>query len=227
MFEIGLALYAALTIVAVPILLVLIYVVVVNNKYRDTIEVFNLSTSNALGWGGLVAVVYFFITGFCVGDVVSVWRNIFFIACLAFCVFIAFVICKILKFYNKDRIKYANVLRADEQIREKIETANKQLGELKTTTNMSTSPEAKKMYKERIKEMEEMIRKLGEIHDELQAQKIIMNASLSTKELKNVSLKDNKSVNKAIDRERDKISAFHNINDSLGDVDDIMKKYKI
>jgi mevalonate pyrophosphate decarboxylase len=142
-------------------------------------------------------------------------------------VFIAFVICKILKFYNKDRIKYANVLRADEQIREKIETANKQLGELKTTTNMSTSPEAKKMYKERIKEMEEMIRKLGEIHDELQAQKIIMNASLSTKELKNVSLKDNKSVNKAIDRERDKISAFHNINDSLGDVDDIMKKYKI
>ena len=54
-----------------------------------------------------------------------------------------------------------------------------------------------------------------------------MNASLSTSEMKHVVLSDNSSVNKALNKEKDKISSRKLITDNYSSVRNLMNKYNI
>lgn len=228
MFLIGTALYTALTIIIIPILLVLIYIMVVNNRYKDIINVYNIETSSVIGWISLIAAIYLFLTGFCIGDIPHIWKSTIFLICFFASIFISIIICKILNFVNKERIKYANILLADKQICEKLETGTNQMAELKKiASKTSFTFEQKEVNKLRLKELQDTLNKLMDIHQELQQQKILMNACLSTSEMKNVTLKDNKTVNKTLDREKDKFEANRMINDDYRSVRNLMKKYNI
>ena len=228
MFIIGTALYAALTIIFIPILLVLIYMLITNNRYVEVMNIYNTETSTIIGWIGALGMVYLFLTGFCIGDLPVVWTNFIFILALIGSCFLSCVICKIIKFYNRDRIKYANILLADKQICDKLEIGQRQLDELKkimhTTSTNSATREVNQMQ---IQELKNMLIKLVDIHQELQKQKILMNASISTNEMKNVVLSDTNSVNQKIDKEIDKIECTKIINDNYSSVKNLMKKYGI
>lgn len=228
MFIIGTALYAALTIIFVPILLVFSYMLVVNNRYKDIINVFNVETSTILGGIGITTALYLFLTGFCIGDLPVIWTSTVFVACFIGSVILSITICKIVKFYNKDRIKYANILLADKQICEKLKEGTSQLNVLKEIMNQTSySLETKEYNKQQVRELQDVLNKLVDIHQELQHQKILMNASLSTSEMKNVVLSDNKTVNRTLEREKDKISSRKLITDDYRSVRNLMNKYHI
>lgn len=228
MFIIGTALYAALTIIFVPILLVFSYMLIVNNRYKDIINVFNVETSTILGGIGIAIALYVFLTGFCIGDLPVIWTSTVFIACFVGSLILSITICKIVKFYNRDRIKYANILLADKQICDKLAVGSQQLNSLKTIMNQTSySVETKEYNKQQIKELQDVLNKLVEIHQELQQQKILMNASLSTSEMKHVVLSDNSSVNKALNKEKDKISSRKLITDNYSSVRNLMNKYNV
>ena len=228
MFIVGTVLYTALTIIIIPILLVLIYIAIVNNRYKDIINVYHIETSSVLGWIGAIGAIYLFLTGFCIGDLPRVWKSSVFVLCFIGSIFISVIICKILNFINRDRIKYANVLLADNKICEKMETGSKQMLELKEIMNQTSyTPELKQINRNSIQELQNTLSKLMDIHQELQQQKILMNACISSSEMKNISLKNNKAVNKTLDREKDKFEANHLIDDDYRSVRNLMKKYNI
>lgn len=228
MFIIGTAIYAALTIIFIPILLVLIYMLVTNSRYSEVMNIYNTAPSTIIGWIGVISIAYLFLTGFCIGELPVIWTNIVFLICLAGSVFISGIICKVVKFYNKDRIKYGNILLADKQICDKLEIGRNQLEELKILMETtSVTPEIKKINQARVAELKEMLSKLVNIHQELQTQKILLNTAISTKEMKNVVLSDSKSINDRIDNEIDKIESHKIISDRYSSVKSLMKKYNV
>ena len=131
MLIIGTILYAALTIIFVPILLVLIYISIINSRYSDVFNVYNIETSTVIGLASFIIIIYMFLTGFCIGDLPVIWTSTIFIFCFIGSIFLSLLICKILKFFNRDRIKYANVLLADKQICEKINIGTQQMTDFK------------------------------------------------------------------------------------------------
>ena len=91
----------------------------------------------------------------------------------------------------------------------------------------SYSLETKEYNKQQVRELQDVLNKLVDIHQELQHQNILMNASLSTSEMKNVVLSDNKTVNRTLEREKDKISSRKLITDDYRSVRNLMNKYHI
>lgn len=229
MFVIGTLIYTALTILYIPLLLVFLYIIIVNNRYRDIMCVYNIETHSAVGWMATITTIYLFLFGFCLGELPKVWTNSLFLVCFIGSIFLSITICKILNFINRDRIKYANVMLADEQIMDKLDVATKQMNELKNIMNITsgTSPEMRAINKAQLDDMNKMLSKLVEIHQELQKQKVIMNAGLSTNEMKNVTLKDSRTVHKTLDYNKAKFEANNYICDDYRSVKKLMKKYNI
>lgn len=224
----GTILYAALTIIFVPILMVLIYISIINNRYDDVFNVYNIESSTIIGFISFMIIIYLFLTGFCIGDLPIIWRSTIFIMCFIGSIFLSFSICKILKFFNRDRIKYANILLADKQICDKINVGKKQLSDLKSIMNMNSyTQELRERNKEQLSDIQEMLNKLVIIHQELQQQKILMNTSMSSTEMKNVVLKDSKTVHKILDLETDKFESHRIISDNYRSVRKLMKKYNV
>lgn len=228
MFIIGTALYAALSIIFIPIILVLIYILITNSRYGDIISVYGIETPNAVGALTIVMAIYLFMTGFCLGDIPGLLKNTVFIICLVGSAVLSLIIIRIMNFYNRERIKYANVIIADEKICDKITEVNKQLEDMKKTMGQtSLTAGLRDSNNVQITEINSMLKQLIVIHQELQQQKILLNTSLSTKELKNISLKDSKSVQESLNKQTDKFKAHRLLTDDLGNVRDIMRKYNI
>lgn len=228
MFIIGTALYSALTIIFVPALIVLAYMMATNSKYNGVINVYGISGSGIGGliWTGIIS--YIFLSGLCAGELPVIWKSTLFLIELGCSIVIAVIICRILRFMNRDRIKYAEIILADEEIQEKIVTNSQYLEELQKTMNSSAyTPEAREINKERIASLRETINKLSQIHNELQEQKIIMNAAIGSVGVKNVLLSSNSAVNKKLDRELGRFNINRYIDSNKRDVHDIMSKYKI
>lgn len=228
MFIICSIIYIVATIIAVPALIVFAYMAHMNKKYGDVITIFGRNSAGAGGTVGVIAIAYLFIAGFCIGDLAIIWTSFLFLICITIGIAAGIIICRFMKFSARDKIKYADVIKADEQICVRILSCSNQMQELKKTmAATSTTAELKEMNKQRISMLQSTLDKLTNIHQELQQQKIVLNACLSTGEMKNVKLGDNISVNKALDKELLKFSSYADINDSFRDVRSIMKKYKV
>jgi len=205
------------------------YMMVKNYKYRDVINIYGISNSGVGGLFALAIIGYIFLMGICVGDLPTIWTSMVFLGCLGCSIVLSLFICKMLNFIHRDKIKYGNIVLADEEIQERILSCSKQLRELQDTMHSTAyfSGDTRKVAESRIEDMRQTVNKLTRIHQELQEQKIIMNAALGTKDIKNVVLSDGKLVNRSLDKEIDKFGFNRSMNSSFRGVEDIMKKYRI
>ncbi len=228
MFLIGTFVYVIATIIAVPTFIVLAYMAYMNNKYGEVITVFEHNAAGASGTIGILAVIYMFIAGFCIGDLLILWTSFLFVCCVIAGGIIGFIICKYLKFTVRGKIQYANVILADEMICKKIISCSEQMKNLKETVAVTaTTKELKESGRLKVNQLQELLDKLAEIHQELQQQKIVLNAGLTTGEMKNIRLGSKKDVDRALSKELMKFGCFESLDDNLSDVRGLMKKYDI
>lgn len=228
MFIISTALFAGFTVLLIPVALVLVYIIANNYKYGQVASVFGIESSTAVAILSLMAVAYMFLCGFCVGEIPVLISSSIFVFCLVGSVFLSVVIFGILKLYNKDRIRYGNVLLADQAVCDRIETAEKQIASLRKTMDMTSVDSAsRQINKERLDDLTSRVSHMVKIHQYLQEQAIELNACLSEKDTRDVDFKNSKEVRAALHRQTDRFEALRNLDDDLGPVRDIMRKYRI
>lgn len=226
MFILNTTLYTVLTIVFVPALIVLAYMMLSNAKYKEIINIYGISGSGISSLFTVILIGYIFLTGLCVRELSFVWTSTLFLGSLACSAFIAVVICRILRSLNRDRIQYGNIVAADEAIQDKIMECSAQLDELKKTLIISgISADARWDNNMRLEELRETLGKLTKMHQELQQQKIMMNASLGAREMKGVMLGDNKEIARKLDRNVSMFEMNRKVNSNFRGIEDIIKKY--
>lgn len=227
MFIINTIFYTMMTIAFVPALIILAYILLTNSKYNGIINVFGISSSTVWWLLAVMFAIYCFFAGSSYENLPTIWSSTVFIACFVGSLFLAGTICGVMRIANAERIKYANTVLADEKICEKIRLCDKQIQELTgTMAHTGLSTEMAKLNQQRINEVKEMAAKLVKIHQELQEQKIILNAGLSTRETRNVVLKDKRTVNKMLDKEAGKFNMHRDLTSGYGSAADVIRKYQ-
>lgn len=227
MFIVNTIFYTMMTIGFMPALIILAYILLTNGRYNGIINVFGVSSSTVWWMLAVMFAVYCFFTGSSYDNLSTIWSSTVFIACFIGSFILAGIICGVMRVANAERIKYANIVLADEKICEKICQCDKQIEELSNTmSHTGLNTETAKLNQQRINEIREMAAKLVKIHQELQEQKIVLNAALSTREMRNIVIKDKRTVDSMLDRETGKFDAHRNLTSGFGIAADVIKKYQ-
>lgn len=212
-------LYTGLTIIFISFTIVGAYMIYVNSQYEEYVTIYEIDKTLIMGAWFVGLFIFCFASGKTGGQLPVIWKDTVFLLCLGASIFIAIVMCGVLKIGKQEIIMYGNLLKADANIVKKTITASKTLEELKKFNHSQS-------VSQEIRSMEQMIKSLENIHSELQAQKVIFNASFSTKEMKSVIMADSDAVNSNILYELDKIQGHKDLTSSLSDVKKILKKYR-
>lgn len=228
-FMLNIGLFAAASVIVFPAVIVLAYIYIINNRYVDVCRVYEVEDSSIAIFIGCLSAAYIFLCGYFRADIPFIIGNVTFLICMGLSLFLSIVIIQVLAFFYRDKIKYANILLADKKICSKVQVLSEQIGELLKTMNYTAkTPSQKKENDLQIKEMRSMVTKLIVLHQELQAQKVLMTTKLGTNEIKKgrVDYRDGKNIAKELDTELDKINAFQMIGHDYRDIKDLIKKYQ-
>ena len=55
-----------------------------NNRYKELINVYNMEISTSIGIISFTTIIYLFLTGFCIGDLPTIWSSTVFVLCSSY-----------------------------------------------------------------------------------------------------------------------------------------------